>query len=968
MRDHSTRWLRVLFCLCVWLSPLGHAAVVTVTDAAQKHWIGPSLQYIEDTDNALSFYDVAGLPDAAWKTNQRRVLNQGFTTVPHWFKFELSTLLLSRDHVLLLEYVALDNVDIFIVNDQVNAGLPLRYRMGDQVRFDSRPIDFLSYAVPFELGAQQTAQVYIRIDTQGNMIVPLSVSSKQYFDQQRNRIYMLYGIILGVLLITAAYNFLIWLRARENLFASFSLFSLSIAMLFCTQSGIFYQYLWLHPTVWEESLIPISMSLTAATHFWFSRLFLFLRGRLERIYRHLSVCAVVIAVLSPAIPYSIIIKPLLFLSMLACLFSFCVAAYLSLQHKVNARIYILAWSGFTVGLFVSAGIRFEFIPYVLWTDMAGIIGTLATMVALSSAISDRINREKLYRIQAQEDSIKHLEMYEDLYENSVEGLFIFSLDGGLLRINTAFLSLLGYDSVDEAMRHRGRDVTEFYKDSDEYFSMLKSLHRKESVLDREVELIRKDGVAIWVSMSMRLSLVSPLGNGQIEGAVFDISQRKSSERELAYLASHDPLTELFNRRVFENKLHEALDRSRIHENYHCVLYLDLDQFKLVNDTCGHTAGDILLHQLSQLILSALAPNALLARLGGDEFGVLITGARILDAMPVAERLLEVVQHYRFSHMEKVFTLGVSIGIVEFGPSSESVERIMSFADTACYSAKDAGRNQIHVHSASNIGLRKRRSEMEIVSAINVALEKNRFALFRQDIVASDAVDEVFGFEMLVRMIAEDGTLIPPNQFLPAAERYNLIGRVDRWVITQSLKWLSCNPAVLQEVEHCSINLSGQTLGDDRLTGFILQALEQSSVPAHKICFEVTESVASQNMDVTLNFINVVKKAGCRFSLDDFGSGFSSYGYLKSLPVDYLKIDGAFVVDIANDPVDFAMVKSIDEVAKAMGVKTVAEYVESSVIMDRLRDIGVDFMQGYGVAKPLRLPLQNMEGCDDLAER
>jgi diguanylate cyclase (GGDEF)-like protein len=374
---------------------------------------------------------------------------------------------------------------------------------------------------------------------------------------------------------------------------------------------------------------------------------------------------------------------------------------------------------------------------------------------------------------------------------------------------------------------------------------------------------------------------------------------------------------------------------------------------VVNDTCGHVAGDELLRQLASILHGRLRKQDTLARLGGDEFGVLFQECSMQRAVNIAHEMLAEIQDFRFVWEDKTFAVGASIGMVALTQEITDTAGALSAADAACYIAKDAGRNRVHIYEQDDKELTQRKGEMQWVSRIRDALDREQFVLVGQLIkpVSADSPAAGTGLEVLVRMLDDAGNMILPGAFLPAAERYNLIVALDRWVVGKTLRYLGEYTDRLDGLEFCSINLSGSSFGDDGFLAFVVDQLERTRFPAGKLCFEITETAAVANLSKAIHFIGTLKEYGCRFALDDFGSGMSSFAYLKNLPVDFLKIDGNFVRDMARDPIDRAMVTAIHQVGSVMGIRTIAEFVENEDILVALREIGVDYAQGFGMSRP-----------------
>ncbi len=474
----------------------------------------------------------------------------------------------------------------------------------------------------------------------------------------------------------------------------------------------------------------------------------------------------------------------------------------------------------------------------------------------------------------------------------------------------------------------------------------------------ESDDIRVDGTPFHVRTTMEIPEGHEHDWRRVFAAVEDITEARALSQQLRFQAAHDALTGLVNRREFENRLERALKSAEDGRSEHAVCYLDLDQFKIINDTSGHVAGDELLRRLGRVLSQQVRRQDTLARLGGDEFGVLLEHCSMHIAERVANALRRTIEDFRFAWEKQVFGIGVSIGVVPIRGNDQTVSSILSAADAACYAAKDRGRNRIHIYHEGDVELARRHGEMRWVTRIHAALEENRFELARQPIVSLSTFERQSShYELLLRMRDENGNIVPPEAFLPAAERYNLSVKLDRWVVREAFRMLTRDRKHLDNLFLCSINLSGVSLADEDFLIFVTTELASTGLPPGKICFEITETAAIANLPGAMRFIEVMRRVGCHFALDDFGSGLSSFAYLKSLPVDFLKIDGVFVKDIVEDPIDRELVRSINEIGHVMGKRTIAEFVESADILTVLAEIGVDYAQGFELGKPKLLPRQ-----------
>jgi diguanylate cyclase (GGDEF)-like protein/PAS domain S-box-containing protein len=576
-------------------------------------------------------------------------------------------------------------------------------------------------------------------------------------------------------------------------------------------------------------------------------------------------------------------------------------------------------------------------------------GRLLRLVGVELDITDR----KLY----EEALFREKESAQITLQSIGDGVITTDSKGIIDYINPVAESLTGWRLEDS----QGRAIEEvfrgFHEETCEPLEnpLAVAIRRTRSIKSvRPMLLIRRDGNELYID-----STASPIrdGSGAVSGGVLvfhDVSEARELNRRLSYHASHDVLTGLVNRREFESRMERALKSAKARETSYALCCVDLDQFKIVNDTCGHSAGDALLGQVGALLKSKVRWRDTLARLGGDEFAILLESCTLDEALRTAETLREAVGNFKFTWEERTFRLGASIGVVPISADNADVASVLSAADSACQAAKQAGRNRVHSFEENDIDLMRRRREMQWAARINTALEEGRFELFRQSILPLRQNETGAHYELLLRMRDESGKIVTPDNFMTAAEHYGITPNIDRWVVENAFRWLVSDADEREKLALCSINLSGLSLGDDKFLPYVIDQLDRSGLDATKICFEITETAAIASFSQANRFIQALKEQGCKFALDDFGSGLSSFGYLKHFPVDFLKIDGAFVKGILHDPIDREMVRSINEIGHLTGKQTIAEFAESTEIINMLRTIGVDYAQGYGVSQPQRV--------------
>ena len=641
----------------------------------------------------------------------------------------------------------------------------------------------------------------------------------------------------------------------------------------------------------------------------------------------------------------------------------------------------------------------ETLLYIAWTLLRGRLQrVIDTQVHELSETNQALQSEIELRTRAEKDLIKHKDHLESLVEDRThslkktvtaltgevqyrkqiedllqqerdqaqvtlrsiaDGVITADTQGYVEYMNPAAEKLTGWSpskAIGKRLTEvfRARDVDQGEQELEFESCLSKGCQQQHS---ENTELTQRDGKILIVEHSVSM-IVDEAGVKKGLVLVFhDNTETRNLAVKLSHQASHDALTGLINRRAFEYELYEVLKTSRTKDEKHAFLYIDLDQFKIVNDTCGHVAGDELLRQVAKLFQKITRKTDSFARLGGDEFGLLLRNCNVDKAREIGEEFLELLQGFRFGWEDRSFKIGASIGIALLDGQVESIQKIMSEADAACYLAKEKGRSRVQLSLPDDNEIITRQNEMNWVSRIQEALAEDRFVLYSQEIVpVSPEGNEIPHREILVRMLDMQGGVIPPNAFIPAAERYGLMHEIDRWIINRALYMMS-------EFQHLwpdeplakySINLSGETMAVDGTLEYILSKLEQHHIDPRRICFEVTETAAIANLASAIELMTALKREGCQFALDDFGSGLSSFSYLKNLPVDFLKIDGSFVRTLHKDKLDRVMVRSINEVGHAMNLKTIAEFVENDDILQILRELQVDYAQGYGISSTTAL--------------
>lgn len=863
-----------------------------------------------------------------------------------WYRGQMRNLTSERITLIFqLGDLSLSRVNLIAVDERERIIQSSGYQSGDSSYV--HPIPSPDIVFKLDIEPDQTITVLLNIAAQGVTSLPITVWQEQAFVEYNHQRLILHGIAIGSLSILLTYFLVSYLYLRTP--SRFWISAVHALFLTCVVATQELPVHWPGILPYSEAISTILVSgclyaLTKLSHK------LFLRIPAAARWTNYAVPFALLASIPFCTPFQMTVALLILIPLSAVLQVSFALLFRDRRNRATARTYMLSWLAL-LGLMATLWqLRVSGFEIAHNPEAAAVVLLMLASLGFGICVELKERYQTSERMADREKTISSLHHFYDLFRNSAEGLYTSTLDGQLISVNPAMCALFGYEN-EQTMLDKVTSTRDFYANAEDRDVLVGEIIEKGAVMGREIKGRRTDGSEFWFSLSCQIRKEE---NGTyLYGSIFDITERKQSSISLEYMASHDALTGVFNRREFEQRLHQAVSRCSTKDSI-TLLYLDLDRFKVVNDSCGHKAGDVLIKEIAQELQDTLNGIGITARLGGDEFAVLFEGHSAETGYIYGVKLLNAIQSYRFIWENRIFTLGVSIGLVEWDNAQISAEQLLSMADAACYIAKEQGRNQIHRYNSNDESLKRYEQELEWMSLINIALQENQFELYYQHWRPLARATDGDTYEILIRLRQNDGTLIPPSAFLPTAERYSMGAKIDRWVVENTFKWLADHPQAKERLSMCSINLSGQSLADRDFKLFILNAFEKYAIDYSKICFEITESMAIIKMEDTQQFMRTFKQLGCQFALDDFGSGFSSYTHLKHLPVNMVKIDGSFIRDMLNDPVDLAMVSSIKDVAKALGMQTVGEFVESEATMVQLGKMGVDYAQGYGIAHPAPL--------------
>lgn len=882
-----------------------------------------------------------------------------------WGKVTLTSESSNKPFFISIDNPRIDALDIYILDERdriINS-----YRMGTSRPLDNGPFAHRLFVIPLDIPYAQPRNIYVKVRDNGPLVFAFTLQTESALLDKEQRNSIVFSLISGALAMMVLYFLVTYTLLRSPVRFWFSVASTAYLLLFLNSQGVV-SYL----SGYNAYIDNISTILCALLLFSLAKITFTIFRPLPTYYRYFLYATGWISAASAFVLNSY--HQILLVSGAAALAVVTIAVlaifYRYKGHHISNRMFALGLTLIALTTAAHTGLYLKWLafPEQLSLTLSALIIIGIVLIAVAIAAHEKVIAFRHYT--EQQDAIRDLQQFVDMFEDAPEGRFITSLDGELLRANRAMAKIFGYEDVAH-MKAQLDSVSTLYAQSHERELLLGELHKNQSTLGKEIKGQTRQNQPLWLLVSAQLSDSSKglaKGDGtssdkKIYGSILDISKQKAADQNIEYMASHDTLTGFYQRQEFEKRLHAAIIQAKQEQDELTLLHVNIDQFKAINDTYGHKAGDAILRQFSQLMLKIVTVDNMIGRLGGDEFGILLTGSNAQNSFMLANKLLNTVQNYDFSWEERRLSIGISIGQVSWNEKITSSEQLLSMADSACYMAKTLGRNRLHTYSSTDKQIAKYESQLSWLPRIQHALTHNGFELHMQTYMPMTSIAQGHHYEILLRLVDEHDQRVLPNEFLPAAERYNLSAKIDRWVIDTYFTWLNQNPQHKEDLVRCNINLSGQSLGNQDLKLFILSAFEKYHVPHSKICFEITESMAILKLDETIEFINTFKALGCTFALDDFGSGFSSYNYLKNLPVDQVKIDGEFVKSILIDSVDMAMVTSIKDIASAMKIQTIAEYVESKEIMVELGKIGVDFVQGFGVNKPA--PLHTLKDDDQL---
>ncbi len=875
----------------------------------------------------------------------------GYSSSTWWLAFSVKNS--SREALsLVIDNPFVDHLQLWVSvpgsapTDTLLAGAP----SGDLQPFSERSEPYPNFILPLPAVDAEQFDVLLRVNSSSGLNLPLALVSANSGKRLLIYSWLKSGLVCGALLIMALFHLAKFSTLHSRQLGYYCATLMSATVYYSAVLG-FINLLWPQ----QPALQTILLNLSGATTLIFSTLFicnlLALREPLLLALRNalfilIGLCSAPAVLGINNYQQQQLINLLVLLN---GLFQLGITLYAVKQQRPFAKPLLLLWSAVFLLLIVLPLSRMGLVPNVpIYNELSLYLPALSFfMFGILSAM--QLEQVRVDLLSSQRQAIDNLQRYQALFNHAAEGIVRCTREGVILEANPSLMQMLGASTKQTCLL--GVPIQSLLKASD-WNHLLLQLSASQPTASGECQLHDHQGHALWVYLSLHLLPE----HDSIEAIIVDISERHAHQEHLQNLASHDSLTGLLNRRELERLLQASLHHPEGGDYSH-LLYLDLDQFKQVNDLCGHSAGDQLLRQLATHLQPHLPRHAQLARIGGDEFAVLLSNIDSDVAMLHAERLRAGVEQFVFTWQGRPFRLYVSIGLLELNADISDWETALSWADSASQRAKDQGRNRVHRFNPSDGALLEHQRQLQWITRLRAAIEQHHFELFFQPVLALKHPQNGWHYEILLRYRdPESGEWIAPEQFLGAAERYGFLGAIDRWVIRRLFDWMAQNPQHLQQLEQVNLNLSASSLLDREIHQLLKEMLARQQLPASKLCIEVTEMVALGELGASAEWIAHLRKQGLKVALDDFGSGFASYAYLRHLPLDLLKIDGSFIRGIEHDPINQAMVRSMQEIAQQLGLKTVAEFVESQATLDCLQRLGIDFAQGYFIDQPKPLEL------------
>ncbi|MBX9913343.1 MAG: EAL domain-containing protein [Pseudomonadaceae bacterium] len=872
----------------------------------------------------------------------------GYSASAWWLGFSLQVSS-PEPLFLVLDNPYADHIQLWLLSPEQPPSL---LETGDLLPFSQRSAPYPNFMLALPALDNGEHSLLLRIVSSSSLTLPVQIVSLSASKQLIAQKWLHAGLLCGALLIMALFHLLKYSALREPQLGYYCATLLSASLYYAAILGPV-NMLW---PQWP-SLTTALLNLAGALCLVFSTLFikhvLALHGR-----RLGWLCTVFFTlILLSALPAVLGINDyrqqqwmnLVFLS--NGLLQLAMTFYGVKLGRPFAKSLSVFWSATLLLMILLPLSRAGVLPDLPWLSQVSLYLPAVSFFMFGIFSGMQLDMIRADLLASQQQAIGHLERYQALFNNAAEGIVRCNRSGLIVEANPSFMRLLGLPP-EQTEQLLGRPIQSLVKASD-WAHLFLQLSLTQPTASGECQVRDQHGTERWIYLSLQLQPQQDC----IEGIVVDLTERRALEQHLQHLAAHDSLTGLLNRREMERLLQESLSRPDNHSFSH-LLYLDLDQFKQVNDLCGHAAGDQLLRQLANALQLQLPTPAQLARISGDEFAVLLTHLDEPSAMAQAEALRGCVEHFVFSWQGRPFRLFASIGLLELSSAVSDWETALNWAGSASQRAKHQGRNRVHRFNPADGLLLEHQRQLQWITRLRAAIEHQHFALFFQPVMALQQPEEGLHYEILLRYRDPHTTeWVTPGEFLAAAERYGLLSAIDRWVIRRLFDWMAENPLHLRQLAQVNLNISGSSLQDKQIHELLKEQLARNPLLGSKLCIEVTEMVALGEIGASAEWITQLREQGIKVALDDFGSGFASYAYLRHLPLDVLKIDGTFISGLEHDPINQAMVSSMQQIAQQLGLKTVAEFVESQATLDCLRSLGIDYAQGYFIDRPQ--PLENL---------